>query len=225
MLSFCKVKDDHYVKDSFDGAYGLTLDIDDGFIEEFKEMWEYECIIHTTHSHKTGLKGENDYFRVIIPLYYDISVKAYDRLIDGFYEMYSDKIVGFDDSFKDKPRGFIIPPKDGIVEKIEGKTFPFKKIIQNQMFKPVNKTIPKKKKKSFKKPNCINMPSVKNYLNTSFNSITGNGNSNNMLYKAICCCVKNEDEQTLDMVVDKARSESWTDNEIKYKITKAEEWK
>lgn len=69
--------------------------------------------------------------------------------------------------------------------------------------------------------NCMNCPSVKTYLNTNYPNTTGNGDSNLNLYKAICCCIKYGDYNTLETVKAKAKREHWTDKEIEHKINDA----
>lgn len=53
-------------------------------------------------------------------------------------------------------------------------------------------------------------PDVVEYLNTPFIKLTGNGNSDILLYKSIFICLARHDEATLSDVIFKAKSERWT---------------
>ena len=63
---------------------------------------------------------------------------------------------------------------------------------------------------------CKTYEQVKHYLETSYPKITGNGDSSISLFKAILCCMKFNDEETLQTVLNKARNEHWNETEIKY---------
>lgn len=68
---------------------------------------------------------------------------------------------------------------------------------------------------------CREYSTVKHYLETSYPNITGNGDSSISLFKAIRCCLKYGDNQTLDDVLFKARNEHWTQKELDHKINDA----
>ena len=59
---------------------------------------------------------------------------------------------------------------------------------------------------------------VKRYLDTPFPKQSGNGNSNIWLYSALQTTKKYNDLKTQQMVIDKAKSEGWTDKEIEHKL-------
>lgn len=59
---------------------------------------------------------------------------------------------------------------------------------------------------------------VKRYLDTPFPKQSGNGNSNLWLYSALQTTKKYNDFKTQQMVIDKAKSEGWTDKEIEHKL-------
>lgn len=65
---------------------------------------------------------------------------------------------------------------------------------------------------------CSSWNTVKRYLDTPFPHMTGNGNSSAWLYAALQTCKQYNDEKTLQMVIDKAKSENWTDKEIQHKL-------
>lgn len=70
---------------------------------------------------------------------------------------------------------------------------------------------------------CSKFDNVIKYLETSFPNVRGNGGaSRNGLFSSICACVKYNDEETLNKVIEKAKSEYWTDKEIDQIIDKAE---
>lgn len=65
---------------------------------------------------------------------------------------------------------------------------------------------------------CINYDVIQHYLNTSYNKISGNGDSSISLFKAIRTCMKYNDTETLEKILNKARSEQWTEKEIDHII-------
>lgn len=69
---------------------------------------------------------------------------------------------------------------------------------------------------------CRHYDKIEHYLNTPYRKMTGNGDSDSSLFNAILCCVKYKDNQTLDLVLDKARDEHWSEREIQRKISNAE---
>ena len=65
---------------------------------------------------------------------------------------------------------------------------------------------------------CKTYEPVTHYLETSYPKINGNGDSSISLFKAILCCMKFKDEETLQTVLNKARNEHWSEAEINHKI-------
>lgn len=63
---------------------------------------------------------------------------------------------------------------------------------------------------------------VVKYLSTPYPMTRGNGDSDSSLYSAICACRCAGDDATLDAVLSKARSERWTEAELKRKVGDAE---
>lgn len=61
---------------------------------------------------------------------------------------------------------------------------------------------------------CLNYDDVKFFLNTPFPKIKGNGNSSSSLFKALRCCIKYHDAQTMECVLNKARNEHWTEHDL-----------
>lgn len=68
---------------------------------------------------------------------------------------------------------------------------------------------------------CINYDVIKHYLNTPYLKMTGNGDSSISLFKAILCCIKYNDNDTLQAVLTKARNEHWSETELNHKIEDA----
>jgi len=71
--------------------------------------------------------------------------------------------------------------------------------------------------KSFSKNHdglCKHYDVVQYYLRKSYPKLTGNGDSSISLFKAVRCCMKYGDNQTLNEVLGKARSEKWTEHEL-----------
>lgn len=65
---------------------------------------------------------------------------------------------------------------------------------------------------------CSKWDVVRRYLETPFPHMTGNGNSSSWLYAALQTCKQYGDERTLQLIIDKAKSENWTDREIQHKL-------
>ena len=61
---------------------------------------------------------------------------------------------------------------------------------------------------------CKNYDVVQYYLRKSFPKLTGNGDSSISLFKAIRCCMKYGDNETLNEVLNKATSERWSAQEL-----------
>ena len=61
---------------------------------------------------------------------------------------------------------------------------------------------------------CQNYDVITHYLRTSYPKLTGNGDSSTSLFKAIRCCVKYNDNETLKKVINKAAKERWSTKEI-----------
>ena len=63
---------------------------------------------------------------------------------------------------------------------------------------------------------CANYDVVRYYLTKSFPNIKGNGDSSISLFKAVRCCMKYNDQTTLDKVLGKARNERWSEQELEH---------
>ena len=61
---------------------------------------------------------------------------------------------------------------------------------------------------------CKNYDVVRYYLTKSFPKLTGNGDSSISLFKAVRCCMKYNDDKTLNEVLSKAISERWSRSEL-----------
>ena len=61
---------------------------------------------------------------------------------------------------------------------------------------------------------CQNYDVIRHYLNTSYPKLQGNGDSSSSLFKAIRCCLKYCDKETLKEIINKAFRERWTTKEI-----------
>lgn len=69
---------------------------------------------------------------------------------------------------------------------------------------------------------CRHYDVIEHYLNTAYTKITGNGDSDSSLFRAVLCCKKYDDVQTLNEVLNKARRERWSEKELQQKIKNAE---
>lgn len=70
---------------------------------------------------------------------------------------------------------------------------------------------------------CLTYDKIQHYLRTPYTKMTGNGDSDSSLFKAIVCCLKYKDSFTLNVVLNKARSERWSEKELQQKIRNAEQ--
>lgn len=68
---------------------------------------------------------------------------------------------------------------------------------------------------------AIDKINVKYFLSHFYPKVSGNGDSASSLYKAICTCIACKDTKTLDIVLSKARSERWSQQELNRMILKA----
>lgn len=65
---------------------------------------------------------------------------------------------------------------------------------------------------------CKNYDVIQHYLNTSYPKLQGNGDSSISLFKAIRCCLKYCDRETLKEIISKAFREHWSNKEIERMI-------
>ena len=65
---------------------------------------------------------------------------------------------------------------------------------------------------------CQNYDVIRHYLETSYPKLNGNGDSSISLFKAIRCCIKYNDKETLKKVINKAVLEHWTTKELERMI-------
>lgn len=71
---------------------------------------------------------------------------------------------------------------------------------------------------------CLTDPVIVKYLSTPYMKLTGNGTSSSELYQSICKCIANGDTTTLEKVLNKARSERWTEGELEHQIKSARKY-
>ena len=65
---------------------------------------------------------------------------------------------------------------------------------------------------------CLGYDVIQHYLNTNYPKLKGNGDSSISLFKAIRCCIKYNDKETLKKVINKAVLERWTTKELERMI-------
>ena len=61
---------------------------------------------------------------------------------------------------------------------------------------------------------CFNYDKIQHYLNTPYPKLKGNGDSSISLFSALATCIKYHDNQTKELILNKARSEHWTEKEL-----------
>jgi len=181
---------------------------------------------YTSHSHQ--LKGK-DKFRIILPLKQPMDKTIFTSPI---WRKECTKLFGNYDENAFKISGFYGP---SYPTHTNGKYYRCDYVINNNLFefdesfvKVINSKINlekfkqnrfrKKKKESNSFNSCYNHPTVKSYLNTTYNKRTGNGDSNANLFNALFITVVNNDELTKEKIIQKAKNEGWSDSEIRHKI-------
>jgi len=211
------------------GNYNMIMiDYDDGVnindMLSFLTSKNYNYLLYTTHSHKP----EHHKFRVFIPLKQSIPGSLHrnrlawrcfkDNFINSFPEC---------DKSSFNRSGFYLPNHKKGCEYLtynytKGESFMLDFTFMKSMIKENIKIERKERMLSLmnedKKLSVKNSLTVRTYLDGVYMSDRGNGCSNLQLYKALYACVKNNDEHTLEVVIDKAISEKWTRNDIQYKI-------
>ena len=65
---------------------------------------------------------------------------------------------------------------------------------------------------------CLGYDVIQHYLNTNYPKLKGNGDSSISLFKALRCCIKYNDNNTLRLVINKAVREHWSKKEIQRMI-------
>lgn len=65
---------------------------------------------------------------------------------------------------------------------------------------------------------CLGYDVIQHYLNTSYPKLNGNGDSSISLFKALRCCIKYNDKQTMTTIINKAIKEQWKYKEIERMI-------
>ena len=65
---------------------------------------------------------------------------------------------------------------------------------------------------------CLGYDVIQHYLNTSYPKLQGNGDSSISLFKALRCCLKYCDKETLKEIINKAFREHWSEKEIQRMI-------
>ena len=217
-------------RDNFQYITGLILDIDDNLsIEEAKEEFkDYKYIIYTTHNHT----NEKNKYRLILDFdTYEMNLTEYEQFIKGFetFRIYNkiDKA-----SFSVSQR-FVCPSINSLYYYNEGKPleiFDYIKIGKKQLtldkkYREFNKLFFKamgfSDNMSFDRSNS---KAVVYYMNKSYPKISGNGDSQYSLFRAMISCIGGNDTDTLENVYDKALSEKWDPYELDKMIDKAEIW-
>ena len=65
---------------------------------------------------------------------------------------------------------------------------------------------------------CQNYDVIRHYLETSYPKLKGNGDSSISLFKALRCCIKYNDRETLKEIINKAFREHWSNKEVERMI-------
>lgn len=65
---------------------------------------------------------------------------------------------------------------------------------------------------------CLGYDVIQHYLNTNYPKLKGNGDSSISLFKALRCCIKYNDNQTMATIINKAVKEHWNYKELERMI-------
>ena len=65
---------------------------------------------------------------------------------------------------------------------------------------------------------CQNYDVIRHYLETCYPKLNGNGDSSISLFKALRCCIKYNDKQTMTTIINKAVREHWNYKELERMI-------
>ena len=192
-------------------------------IEQFEEDYkDYFYLLYTSFSHT----DEHHKFRVIMYGNYDKPLDIYQQRA-----ILEHSFRNADSTTLQPNRMFYLPAhKEGapyVYKQHMGKQFPlwFKDIERYCNKRKLDEAKVQQQKKVFydfhNKNNdriCAQWPDVQHYLLTPYLKITGNGDSDSSLFKALRLCIKYNDQATLQDVILKAKSEHWTDEQINRKI-------
>jgi len=209
----------------------FMIDYDNGYtIEEFMDVYkDYFYILYTSFSHTE----EHHKFRVIMYGNYESPLNDEEQ-----HYILNECFRNADKTTLQPNRIFYVPAhKQGAPYRYKfniGKQFPlYNDVIKNLVERSrrdraqeeARRLTYVKHLKSKTKKSCLKNEKVQTYLNTSYPHDKGNGDSNLNLYKAICVCITCDDNETLELVRQKAKNENWTDKEIDQKIESARRMK
>lgn len=200
----------------------LALDFDDNItITDFMTQFvDYDYILYTSFNHTAA----HNKFRVLLHycgLDYSHLGANLDEIKSNWHFTLETMFPHADKNAMDMTHAFYLPaarPEYFYHINETGKKF-----YLPMMRKPILKTdgydgIIAKHYKNNTTIDARRKKNVEYYLSTSFNKINGNGNSNTSLYNAICTCLACHDDSALEEVLRKARSEKWSESEIRTKL-------
>lgn len=207
-----------------DKTSAIILDYDSGDITFSDWIKTHKGFYYFAYTTASNSKYKSK-FRVVIPLknwysYKDIAIVVKDKFSNGL-----------DGCTVDTSRRFFWPSKydaDGnlTLRYLSECKNAFDDIINIKSIVDFNEFMEAQsidfKQAFYGSCDCSTFEHIKAYLNTPYPQIKGNGGASmNGLFSSICSCVKYHDEDTLDKLIAKAKSEHWTDKEINRIIDKA----
>ena len=201
-----------------------VLDIESGVSMKMMQKTLKEFAYLAYHSASSIL--EKPRLRFIIP--FTSAVKADD------YEFAKDDLMTAFDNVPDihsfeSSRFFFVPSRycgqyreENEIIAHEGRSFDFYstfdinplEVVKKKMNKAVNTV----------KKSVIDDERVQYYLSNDFPLMQGNGDSASSLFTAICVCLSHQDEDALEEVLEKARSERWSEKELERNIKQAKKF-
>ena len=213
MFSFC-----------VDGlVHAVVLDVESGvpLFNVLEALKEFEYLAYFSASSEI----ERPRFRVVLPLSVPVKAEVFDYCRDKLHQAFAE--IADKHSFESKRFFFMASALTGPwresneLKTNAGAAIDFYGTTGFDILQELKMSAKQKRKGEFKHRDMSEDERVQYYLSTSFPLMRGNGDSASSFYTAICVCLANGDEETLDEVLDKARSENWSEREIKSNLTQA----
>jgi hypothetical protein len=207
----------------------LVIDSDNGnksFDEtcEILKKWDYSFVAHTTYNSRPLCEK----YRIFFPLRKSLPMKYFN------HDAVKQALISVFDAVVDPSsfdwRGFLFPCKTPYYKSCVHIGEDYMDLYSESWKKRFTRYFSRFKMNQ-EKMKCRNKTglnidvskckSVTYYLSQRYNKKEGNVDSNISLYRAIVACVRNNDNKTLNTVLNKAKSEGWTDKYLEQKITSA----
>lgn len=207
-------------------VYACVLDIENGtpLFKVLEALKNFSYFAYFSASSEL----EKQRFRVVIPLSEPIDSDVYSYCKDRLHKAFGE----IADRHTFEPTRFFFMPseltgsfqEENILYSNEGSSLDFMKTTGFNAADKLQMYAKQFKKNEADYRDVSEDERIEYYLSTDFPLMKGNGDSASSLYTAICVCLAHGDEETLDRVLDKARSENWSEKELKRNISQAKKF-